>query len=112
MALAFIVNPENKPQVNHKDGCRTNNMLSNLEWATAAENVQHGFDKNGRKIENLSSRKPINQLSISGQSIKKWDSLLKISKELGFDRSTIMKAIRKNRPYYGFYWQLAINKTS
>jgi hypothetical protein len=41
VALAFIENPEKKPQVNHKDKNRSNNNVSNLEWSTALENNLH-----------------------------------------------------------------------
>ena len=41
MGKAFLPNPENKPEVNHLDGIKTHNVLSNFEWATHAENMEH-----------------------------------------------------------------------
>lgn len=46
VALAFIENPYNSPQINHKDLNKSNNNVSNLEWCNNAENVRHSYLRN------------------------------------------------------------------
>ena len=49
VAKAFIPNPQGKPCVNHKDGNKLNNHVSNLEWVTYSENERHSYDVLGKK---------------------------------------------------------------
>ena len=48
VAECFIPNPNNKPCINHKDGNRSNNNVSNLEWVTYSENHKHAYKELGR----------------------------------------------------------------
>lgn len=57
VATAFIPNPENLPEVNHKDLNRTNNNVDNLEWCTHEYNIQYSVDKGSYANKDISGEK-------------------------------------------------------
>ena len=57
VGIAFIPNPSGKRTINHKDGVKSNNNVSNLEWATDSENAIHAFNTGLRKAPKQKSRK-------------------------------------------------------
>ena len=64
VASAFISNPENKPQVNHKNFCKSDNCIENLEWATKQEDATH-LANSGRIAGENSSRVKLNWAKVN-----------------------------------------------
>ena len=68
VAIAFIENPDNKIEVNHIDGNKQNNHVSNLEWVTAKENMIHAFTT-GLKKPNISLNEHHGMCKLSNENV-------------------------------------------
>ena len=93
--MAFIPNPDNLPEVNHKDEDKTNNCIDNLEWCTTKYNCNYGT-RNERKAENC--KKKIYSLDKDG-TITYYNSRNEAGAILGIDPAAISKALSDKYPH-------------
>lgn len=121
VAIHFIENPDNKPQVNHIDGNKQNNTINNLEWVTAKENQNHarklGLRKNIPKGEkhrcygkfgaNSPSAKQVIRRNPKTGETKLYKAKI-LAKYEGFDVTSISKCCHgKLKTHKGYEWYFA-----
>ena len=103
VAQAFIPNPEGKPTVNHIDGNKLNNRVSNLEWTTYSENNRHAYDTGLQKrgCERSTSKLTANQVRYIRENCIPRDFKLgmhALARKFGVSYSTI-NSVYRGRSY-------------
>lgn len=102
VAEAFILNPNRLNDVNHIDEDKTNNCVNNLEWMSHSANCNYG--NRGRKISSQLS-KPVLQIDLSGNVIKRFPSLISVSKA-GFGFGNVANVCLGTKEIaYGYKWK-------
>lgn len=113
VASAFIENPLNKREVNHIDGNKSNNNVSNLEWATSSENQQHAYNTGLQKSLNYlrvgcknSNSKIVQKLSLNKELIEEYECVRIAAEIHGISNSLLSESCRNERyKTKGFLWR-------
>ena len=107
VAFTFLENPENLPEVNHKDENKTNNRVDNIEWKSHKDNINHGT-RNERvskaEINDPNKSKRVIQLSLTGDFIREWPSTSECGRN-GFNKGHVAACCRREeKTHKGFLW--------
>lgn len=104
VAEAFLENPNNLPQVNHKDENKLNNNVNNLEWCDSKYNTRYGA--RSQKIAKALGKK-VEQYDETGRLLNEYNSISDCSRKTGYSISLISRCCNKYNmnKAYGYVWK-------
>lgn len=108
VAKAFIPNPDNKPHINHIDGDKLNNFVTNLEWVTDLENSKHAIAIGLNNIGIVERRRKVAQYTVDGELVQIHESVYAASLAMGNEayRPNIKSVCYHKRNHaYGYVWR-------
>ena len=109
VATAFLENPDNLPEVNHKDENSKNNCVENLEYCSRLYNVNYGT-RNKKVAEKIS--KPVFSVDKESGLIMWWQSIIEASRQLGISNCNICACLKgRLKSCGGHYWFYADDDT-
>lgn len=107
VAEAFIPNPNNLPEINHKDENPENNCVSNLEWISHKDNIKYGT-RNERVAKKLRNRKDQSKPVLCVESGKIYTSQREAARQTGAYQTSITQCCRgKLKTTKGYHWRYA-----
>jgi len=113
VAISFLTNDKEKEEVNHIDGIRTNNKLSNLEWVTRSENHKHRYDVLGQRGVNYGKTgeknwrsKKVYKLDLNNNILQEYPAVMEAMRITGINEASIRGCIYgKQETAGGFKWK-------